>query len=185
MAFRVLPRELAPRRVGRIACALHDGVRDPGFEVLLRRIDTSPIHRGNTVTLYFDGAPAFAGMVDAIASAREEILLEAYILKDDAAGRALAEALVVAADRGVAVRVLADAFGSSATRRWFWQQLQDRRVEVRLYHPLFPYLWYQPFRDHRKILVVDRRVAFTGGMNIGEEYGSSVQIGRASSRERV
>ncbi len=44
---------------------------------------------------------------------------------------------------------------------------------MRLYHPLFPALWYQPYRDHRKILAVDRRVAFTGGMNIGEEYGSS------------
>ncbi len=45
---------------------------------------------------------------------------------------------------------------------------------MRLYHPLFPFLWYQPYRDHRKILAVDRRVAFTGGMNIGEEYGSSL-----------
>src|SRR5436305_1739715 len=45
-------------------------------------------------------------------------------------------------------------------------------IEVFLFHPLFKSLWYQPFRDHRKILVVDREVAFTGGMNIGEEYGS-------------
>ena len=174
MAFRVLPRALRPRRVGRLAAALPDGVRDPGFEVLLRRIDTSPIHRGNAVTLYFDGAEAFAAMCAAIGEAREEVLLEAYILKDDAVGRALADALADAVRRGVRARVLADAFGSSATRGAFWRELEERGIDVRLYHPLFPYLWYQPFRDHRKILAVDRRVAFTGGMNIGEEYGSSL-----------
>jgi cardiolipin synthase len=173
MAFRVLPRNLAPRNVGLLAGALTEGVRDPHFEVLLRRIDAAPIHRGNAVTLYFDGGPAFTAMRQAIASAREEILLEAYILKDDAAGRALADALCRAAGRGVVVRVLADAFGSFATRRAFWRGLEAVGVQVRLYHPLFPFLWYQPYRDHRKILAVDRRVAFTGGMNIGEEYGSS------------
>ena len=174
MAFRVLPRDLSPRRVGRLALALRDGVRDPGFEVLLRRIDASPIHRGNAVTLYFDGSQAFAAMSAAVASAREEVLLEAYILKDDAAGRSLVDVLETAARRGVAVRVLADAFGSSATRSSFWRQMAEEHIDVRLYHPLFPALWYQPYRDHRKILAVDRRVAFTGGMNIGEEYGSSV-----------
>jgi cardiolipin synthase len=174
MAFRVLPRDLRPRRVGRLAGALPGGVRDPAFEVLLRRIDASPIHRGNAVTLYFDGAKAFAAMLAAAAAAREEILVEAYILKDDAAGRALADALAQAVRRGVAVRVLADAFGSSATHGSFWRKMSGCGVDVRLYHPLFPFLWYQPYRDHRKILAVDRRVAFTGGMNIGEEYGSSL-----------
>jgi cardiolipin synthase len=174
MAFRVLPRDLRPARVGRLAGALPDGVRDPGFEILLRRIDDSLLHRGNAVTLYFDGAEAFTAMCDAVRDAREEVLLEAYILKDDAAGRALVDVLEAAARRGVAVRVLADAFGSSATRESFWRQMQERRVEVRLYRPILPFLWYQPYRDHRKILAVDRRVAFTGGMNIGEEYGSSV-----------
>ena len=174
MAFRVLPREVRPGRVGRLAAALPDGVRDPLFEVLLRRIDASPIHRGNAVTLYFDGPEAFAAMGAAVEAAREEVLLEAYILKDDAAGRALAEVLEAAARRGVAVRVLADAFGSSATHGSFWRRMEERGLDVRLYHPLFTYLWYQPYRDHRKILAVDRRVAFTGGMNVGEEYGSSL-----------
>jgi cardiolipin synthase len=172
MAFRVLPRDVRPGRVGRLAAALPGGVRDPLFEVLLRRIDASPIHRGNAITLYFDGPQAFAAMCAAVGKAREEVLLEAYILKDDAAGRALVDVLAAAARRGVAVRVLADAFGSSATRDAFWRQMEEQHIEVRLYHPVFAYLWYQPYRDHRKILAVDRRVAFTGGMNVGEEYGS-------------
>jgi cardiolipin synthase len=179
MAFRVLPLELRPTRVWRLAEALALGVNDPGFEVLLQRIDTAPLHRGNAVTVFFDGPPAFASMCDAIAAAEREVLLEAYILKDDATGRAFVEALAAAARRGVTVRVLADAFGSSDTRAGFWRQMEERHIEVHLYHPLLPFLWYQPYRDHRKILVADRRVAFTGGMNIGDEYGSSLK-GRGS-----
>jgi len=179
MAFRVLPRALEPTGVLGLAEALAQGVRDPEFQVLLRRIDASPIYRGNAVTVFFDGPPAFASMCAAIAGAEREVLLEAYILKDDATGRDFVEALAAAVRRGVTVRVLADAFGSSDTRPRFWRQMEERHIEVRLYHPLLPFLWYQPYRDHRKILAVDRRVAFTGGMNIGDEYGSSLK-GRGS-----
>ena len=175
MAFRVLPRALGPTRVWRLAEPLPEGVKDPEFEVLLRRIDASVIHRGNDVTVFFEGPPAFAAMCAAIAAAEREVLLEAYILKDDATGRVFVDVLAAAIRRGVVVRVLADAFGSSDTRPQFWRQMEDKHIEVRLYHPLLPYLWYQPYRDHRKILVADRRVAFTGGMNIGDEYGSSLK----------
>ena len=175
MAFRVLPRALRPTRVWRLAEKLAGGVRDPEFEVLLRRIDASVIHRGNQVTVFFEGPPAFAAMCAAIAAAKHEVLLEAYILKDDATGRTFVDALAAAVRRGVVVRVLADAFGSSDTRTEFWRLMEEKRIEVHLYHPLIPFLWYQPYRDHRKILVADRRVAFTGGMNIGDEYGSSLK----------
>src|SRR5690606_35651497 len=120
---------------------------------------------------FFRGADAFAAMRDAIAAARREVLLESYIFNDDRVGREMAHQLAEAARRGVTVRVLADAFGSSATRREFWHQLLERGVDVRLYNPLFSKLWNQAHRDHRKILVVDRDVAFTGGMNVGDEYG--------------
>jgi cardiolipin synthase len=172
-AGRQLPRELHVRRVGRLARALPDGVRDPGFEILLRRIDGAPILGGNRVQVYFNGHDAFTAMREAVVGARKEILLESYIYKDDSAGREFLDELSVAARRGVEVSVLADALGSFSTRNAFWQEMKRRGIHVRLYHPMFSALWYQPFRDHRKILVVDRRVAFTGGMNIGEEYGST------------
>ncbi|HWM91305.1 MAG TPA: phospholipase D-like domain-containing protein [Thermoanaerobaculia bacterium] len=172
-AGRQLPRELRVRQVGQLARAFPDGVRDPGFEVLMRRIDGAPILGGNEVQVYVRGEDAFASMREAVAGARREILLESYIYKDDATGREFLEELSLAARRGVEVRVLADALGSFSTRSAFWQEMKRRGIQVRLFHPLFSHLWYQPFRDHRKILVVDRRVAFTGGMNIGEEYGST------------
>ena len=170
---RRLPRDLRVDRVGRLAAALPDGLRDIGFASLLERIDESPILGGNRVRAFFRGPETFDAMRAAIDGAAKDVLLESYIFKDDATGRSLLESLARAAARGVTVRVLADAIGSIATRRDFWKEMRDRGIEVRLFNPLFPHLLLQPFRDHRKILVVDESTAFTGGMNIGDEYGSS------------
>jgi cardiolipin synthase len=168
-----LPRELAPRRVPRLAAALPGGVRDPGFALLLQRIDRSPIHQAAEVTIYTEGGEALHAMAAAVAEARREVLLESYIFKDDRVGKAAAEFLRAAAERGVAVRVLADAVGSWETHAAFWGHLGEHGIEVRIFHSLLYHPLYQAFRDHRKILVVDRAVAFTGGMNIGDEYALS------------
>jgi cardiolipin synthase len=172
-AGRKLPPGLRPEAVVALAAALPEGLRDPGFPILLRRIEQSPIIEGNRVRPYFTGPETFEAMRAAIDGAREEVLVESYIFKDDATGRILLDAFSRAVGRGVRVCVLADAFGSIATRRAFWKEMRARGVEVRLFNPLFPHLLTQPFRDHRKILVVDCAIGFTGGMNIGDEYGSS------------
>ena len=173
-AGRKLPPELSADAVGALAAALPEGLRDPGFAILLRRIDQSPLFEGNRVRACFRGPETFEAMRAAIDAARREVLVESYIFKGDATGRSLLETFARAVDRGVRVCVLADAFGSIATRRAFWRQMRSRGVEVRLFNPLFPHLLLQPFRDHRKILVVDCATAFTGGMNIGDEYGSGL-----------
>ena len=169
-----MPRQLRPSRVGGLARALPGGLHDPGFLPLLERIDSGPFHTGNRVEVYFQGEAAFAAMLRAVDEARTEALLESYIFKDDPTGQHFARALAQAARRGVTVRVLADGFGSMSTRGAFWSELRRNGVEARLYHPVWQALRYLKFRDHRKILVVDRKVAFTGGMNIGDEYGSSL-----------
>ena len=170
---RKLPDELRPENVGRLSEALANGVRDAEFERLVHRIDTGPIHPGNIVKVFFDGEETFASVAQAIESATQEILLETYILKDDATGHELAERLGRAAARGVKVRVLADAFGSWTMSRAFWQRMQGMGIEARLFHPFWVHLWDHFIRDHRKIIVIDGRVCFTGGMNVGNEYGSS------------
>ncbi|HSC20329.1 MAG TPA: phospholipase D-like domain-containing protein [Solirubrobacterales bacterium] len=169
---RRLPRELRAKRVGRLAGSFPEGLRDPQFEVLLRRIDGAPVLGGNRTFVFFNGEDAFAAMCEAVAKAEREVLLESYIFKDDETGRRFFEALAAAAARGVSVSLLADAVGSFSTGAGFWREMERRGIKVRIFNPLFAQLWYQPFRDHRKILVVDRRVGFTGGMNIGAEYGS-------------
>jgi cardiolipin synthase len=168
---RRLPAELQPRKVGRIASGFADGLRDPGFAALLSRIDGgAPIRGGNRVDLYADGQLATTAMIEAIRAAREEVLLESYIFDADATGERYREALVEAAARGVRVRALVDAIGSFNTRTDFFAPLAAAGGEARFFHRILTYRWTHLFRDHRKLLICDRRVAFTGGMNIADEY---------------
>jgi cardiolipin synthase len=170
---RRLPRELKPLKVGRLARALPGGVRDPGFAALLSRVDGgAPVRGGNRYEVYCDGEEATRSMLAAIESAREEVLVEFYIFTDDSTGKRFAQGLTAARQRGVRVCVLADAIGSFKTAAAFWKRMEADGIEVHLFHRLFPDLWWQAFRDHRKILVIDRQVAFTGGMNIADEYSS-------------
>jgi cardiolipin synthase len=172
-AGRKLAKELRAEVVGRLASNFPLGVRDPGFESLLGRIMTGPIHHGDKVELFFRGEPAFASVLEAIEGAKEEILLETYILRDDETGRRFLGYLGKAVERGVRVRVLADAIGSWSTKNAYWTDMQALGIEVRQFHPLWSHFRSFLYRDHRKIIVVDRRIAFTGGMNIANEYGSS------------
>lgn len=168
-----MPRELRPDRIHEIALRFPGGLRDPGFPRLLSRIDQTPVLGENRVEVYFDGRSAFDAMERDVDAARTEILVESYIWKDDDTGRRALNALARAAARGVAVRALADAVGSLSTKRAYWEELTRRGIEVRLFGTFL----LQPFRDHRKIVVVDRRVAFTGGMNIADEYSGGSGLG--------
>lgn len=163
---RRFPPELRPDRIGEIAARFAGGLRDPGFATLLSRVDQTAILGGNRVDVYFEGGSAFDAIARDVDNARTEILVESYIWKDDSTGRRALEGLGRAVARGVAVRALADAVGSLSTKRAYWKEMRQRGIEVRLFSPFL----LQPFRDHRKILVVDRRIAFSGGMNIADEY---------------
>lgn len=170
---RRLPMRYRARRVHKIAGTLHDGLFDPGFEELLGKIDGRRPYAGNQVEIFVRGAEAFAAMHRALDEAQREILLESYIFQDDKTGQGVGAALERASARGVCVKVVVDAVGSATTRGAFWQRLVASGIEVRFFHPLLSHFLHHPFRDHRKILVVDRELAFTGGMNIADEYGSS------------
>jgi len=182
-AGRKLPNQLRAENVGPLAEALPLGVRDAGFERLVGRIETGPIHHGNQVQLFFRGEEAFASVRQAIEGATQEILLETYILRDDATGRKLLGLLGGAAARGVRVRVLADAYGSWTTKRAFWREMQSLGIEARLFHPFWSHLRGLLIRDHRKIIAIDRRISFTGGMNVANEYSSSRHNKNASWRD--
>jgi cardiolipin synthase len=155
------------------ARGMREGVRAPAFRLLAQRLDGGALHDAPSPVLLADGGEAFRAMLDAVEGAREEVLLETYILRDDRVGTAVQGALRRAGARGVRVCVMADAVGSVRTGEAFWQALAAPGVAVRLFHRVWHRPWSLFQRDHRKLLVVDRAVAFTGGMNIGEEYGSS------------
>lgn len=166
---------MTPRDAWKAGCKLEGGVCDLEFRPLIQTIDPAPLHPCLPTHLLIDGEEAFKIMGAACDTAESEILVETYILRDDRVGVSLFKHLEAAVKRGVRVSVLADSIGSFGTGRQYWRDLEEAGIAVRLFHPW----WRTPFhalrRDHRKILVVDRKLAYTGGMNIGIEYGSSIR----------
>jgi cardiolipin synthase len=114
------------------------------------------------------GAKLLAAMRHAIVAAKESVRLEMYIIQDSPLARHFRDALVAAAQRGVRVRVLADAWGSSSLSNDFYESLIKAGGEFRFFNPLTP--WRMGLRDHRKLLVCDERAAFIGGVNLAPEY---------------
>jgi len=142
----------------------------------LMRALRRPLVAGNQVDLLIDGPATHAAMFEAIAGARERIDLESYIVEADGPGAELAERLRAKCREGVQVNLLFDGFGSIATRSAYFDALRADGVRVCEFNPLRH--WRRllsravHLRDHRKLLVVDGRVAFLGGINISGVYAS-------------
>ncbi|HKA88083.1 MAG TPA: phospholipase D-like domain-containing protein [Haliangiales bacterium] len=128
--------------------------------------------RHNDVRFLVGGGEVFPAMLDAIAAAERYVHLETYILRSDETGSRFADALMARAEKGVEVRLLYDAVGGLELSADYLAALANAGVKLVEYGPLAP--WKARFRlhqrDHRKILVCDGKVAFTGGINIGNEY---------------
>lgn len=133
------------------------------------RVARHRLQAGNRVEPLVNGEQAYPAMLDAIAQAGETISLSSYIFDGDGAGHSFVEALTAAARRGVAVRVLIDALGERYSRPTAREALAGSGVDLRLYLPLSkgPFI---NLRNHRKLLIIDGRIAFTGGMNIRSRH---------------
>ncbi|MFZ2855249.1 MAG: phospholipase D-like domain-containing protein [Rhodocyclaceae bacterium] len=136
----------------------------------------SPLIVGNKVTLLEDGAATYAAMFAAIGQARDHINLESYIIEDDDVGRQFADLLLVQQGRGVQVNIIYDSVGGFNTPKSFFDRLSAGGVAVLEFNPLNPLAarkaWLLNNRDHRKLLVVDGKTAFIGGVNISSVYSS-------------
>ena len=126
----------------------------------------------HAVDLLVDGGATYDAILQAVAAARDHVHLEYYIFMPDRTGTRLRDALVERARAGVKVKLLVDAVGSSKLRAGFLQPLLDAGGEVAWFHPAkfrgFARPWVN-LRSHRKIVVVDGRIAFTGGINVTDE----------------
>jgi cardiolipin synthase len=135
------------------------------------RVSGEPLTAGNALTVLDSGDQAFPVMLEAIRGAKYSIALVSYIFRNDTAGREFADALIEAAQRGVKVRVLLDSIGAGYIYpRILYRMRAGGVVAARFLHTWLP--WRMPFlnmRNHRKILLVDGRIGFTGGINIGIE----------------
>lgn len=151
-----------------------------GLAQLAKRFGSFPLTGENRVTFYHEGGPAFDAMFEAIRSARHHIHLESFIFQTDATGRGLLEVLARKAREGVEVRLLYDAMGSYHLHRRALGGLTAAGGKSRAFLPINPLRrrLQVNLRNHRKILVVDGEVAFTGGLNVGDEYlGKSPRFG--------
>ncbi len=136
------------------------------------RLARLPFLTGNAVKLLIDGEATFASISEGIDSARDYILFQFYIVRDDEIGRALQTRLIEAARRGVRVYFLYDEIGSSSLPRSYLTTLREAGIEVYNFHTRQgPKNRFQiNFRNHRKVVVVDGTVAWLGGLNVGDEY---------------
>ena len=156
----------------------------PAFARGLWRIAAADVSSGNDVMLLHDGLATFDAMVEAIEEARETIVLEAYIFRSDEAGQRIGDALVVAAQRGVRIRLLTDWIGMRGIKSSFLARLTKAGIEHRVFSPpgLRPWLGLIP-RDHRKLLVIDAKVGITGGVGIGNEWIGKTKRHRSHWRD--
>ncbi|KAA0692579.1 phosphatidylserine/phosphatidylglycerophosphate/cardiolipin synthase family protein [Neorhizobium sp. P12A] len=149
------------------------GGRFRAMKILGDRVARHPLMTGNTIEMLEDGDAAYAAMKAAIDGAERSIMLETYIFDRDPIGFRIADALIAAVKRDVSVRVLIDAVGARYSVPSIMGHLKDGGVQVDVFNGnviMGLRLPYANLRTHRKILVVDGRIAFTGGMNIRQGF---------------
>lgn len=181
---RVRRRAVALRRGQPVACVLTDELHH-GPELIgsprghlselsaaIRRVTHRPLWQGNHVEPLWDGDQAYPNMLSAIDGAERSIALCTYIFEATGIGRAFVDALARAKARGVEVRVLIDDVGARYSMPRADRVLRRAGVPAALFMPALP-VWnaaYLNLRNHRKILVVDGEVGFTGGINIRDRH---------------
>jgi len=148
------------------------------YSAVIESVSESPLTKGNKVTLLIDGAATYAAMFKAVENARDHINIETYTIEDieDKTGRKFADLLLQKQAEGLQVNLIYDSLGSLTTPAAFFQRLREGGVHVVEFNPQNPLKargkWRLAKSDHRKILIVDGKVAITGGVNISRVYSS-------------
>lgn len=147
-----------------------------GLEMKLAKLlltnSDSPLYLHNRTVVFSDGSEAFDSILQSIREAVDHVHVEYFIIRDDAIGNAIKDALISCANRGVKVRLIYDSVGSWRLGADYIKALMEAGVEVKAFFPVvFPFLRRElNYRNHRKILIVDGKVGYLGGLNIGDEY---------------
>ena len=150
---------------------------------LEQEIVGSPLVVGNKVTLLQDGLATYQAMFAAIGRAKDHINVESYIIDDDEVGRQFADLLLERQAQGVQVNLIYDSLGTFGTAKAYFDRLTQAGVQVLEFNPVNPLAgrapWSPNHRDHRKLLVVDGRTAFLGGINISSVNSSGSGVRRS------
>ena len=154
------------------------------YTAVVESVTESPLTKGNRVTLLIDGPATYAAMFEAIRNAKDHINLETFILEDDEIGKKFTDLLLRKQAEGVQVNIIYDSMGSFTTSETFFKRLRDGGIHVVEFNPVSPLKghlkWLMINPDHRKILIVDGKVAISGGINISKVYS-----GRLSGRKKI
>ena len=169
---------LSPRAVNSVIAR-----KGPGEEELIKSnaalmdsLSGHPLTSGNRVLLLVDGPATYGAMLEAIAAAKDHINFETFTFSDDEIGRNFADAFIRKQKEGVQVNLIYDAIGSSSTPESFFQRLKESGVNVLEFNPVDPVRMKGKLRiiqrDHRKVMVVDGKIGFAGGVNVSAVYSS-------------
>ncbi len=147
-----------------------------------------PLIAGNQVKLLFDGPVTMAEMMKAIEGARNNINFETYIFDQDELGDKFADLLIAKQKAGVTVNIIYDSVGTLMVPQAFFDRMRAAGIHLVAYNPVNPAKvrgngWKVNNRDHRKMLIVDGRTGFTGGINISDTYSKSSPF-RSKSKPR-
>jgi len=157
------------------------------YTAVVESVTESPPTKGNKVTLLIDGPATYAAMFEAIRSAKDHINLETFIIEDDEIGRKFTDLLLRKQAEGVQVNIIYDSIGSYKTPESFFKRLRDggiHVVEFSSVNPLKGHMeWLRIHPDHRKILVIDGKVAIAGGVNISNVYSGKLSGGEKAKGE--
>lgn len=181
---RIISRRTRKRITLQLEEAEHTGCPDlpeqyrPLTQLLRRTCHAVPLY-GSRITPYTDGGAKMEALLGEIARAHHHIHLQYYILSDDETGRRLRDALAAKAREGVRVRILYDDVGCSGVKKAFFREMREAGIEVHAFlHVKFPRFTSKVnYRNHRKIVVIDGRTGFIGGMNIADRYVRGTEWG--------
>lgn len=139
---------------------------------LAKSLTGAVYHQGNEATIFQSGTEKFESLLNDIASAQKYINFQYYIMEDDVIGTRVSEALIERARAGVTIRIIYDHIGCFGVKESFFQRMSDAGIQV---YPFFrvafpPFATRINWRNHRKIVVIDGKVGYIGGMNVADRY---------------
>lgn len=151
---------------------LNSPIQYRGLVNLLNKLKDCPLYGGNGVQFYSDGKTKFEALFKEIRAAKEHVHIQYYIFMDDEIGMALGDLLIEKVKEGLEVRLLYDDVGSWKAKNAFYKKLEDGGVAVSPFLKVkFPLLTSRVnYRNHRKVVVIDGKIGFMGGMNVADRY---------------
>lgn len=176
-------RQFQPAQISEVKKIIdktHQNIEEPGVDApelsmkLAHLSEIMPLS-GNNIEILTNGDASFKAKIEALKQAKDHIHIQYYIYRMDAISKEIRDILIEKSKEGVEVRFLYDGLGSHALKDEFLMPMIEANIKVYAYDPVFsPWVIRTAnLRNHRKIIVIDGQVGFTGGLNIGEEYRSN------------